>query len=339
MESAGLAGPRPGAPEKQHYAWAGMPTGQDVAVELGLALVVATEAAALACARLIGRGDQEKVKDAGATAMLRALEELPLRGRIVLGPWGEGVLSQGTLVGSGSGPEVDLGVYPVEGASLVARGFPHALSMLVAVPPGSFPALPAVAYAEKIAVGPLARGAIEMDDTVADNLRRIAFARDARVQDLVVAVLDRPRHKDLVDEVRATGARIVNLEEGDIAAPLMAAADDTGVDVMMGIGGLQEAVMAASALRCQGGDLVARLWPRNDEEKHLAGAEAQRVYGVGDLTPNEVTVAITGISGGPLLKPVWFGSAWAETASLVMSSRLATVRRLTTRHHRVGAGA
>jgi fructose-1,6-bisphosphatase/sedoheptulose 1,7-bisphosphatase-like protein len=268
--------------------------------------------------------------------MLRVLEELPFHGRVVLGPWGEGVLSQGSVVGAGSGPEVDLAVYPVEGASLVARGLPWALSMVVAVPSGGFPVLPAVAYAEKIAVGALARGAVDLDDSVADNLRRVAFARDARVQDLVVAVLDRPRHRELIEEVRATGARVLNLEEGDIAAALMAGTSGTGVDAMLGIGGLQEAVLAASALRCLGGDLVVRLWPRNDEEKLLAGEDAARSYGVADLSADEVIVSVTGISGGPLLKPVWFGSGWAETHSYVMSSRRATVRQIHTRHHRIG---
>jgi fructose-1,6-bisphosphatase II len=323
VESEGLTGQLPAVP-------------RDVTTELGLSLVLATEAAALRCARLLGRADQEKVKEVGASAMLHVLEELPMRGRIVLGPRGEGVLSHGSVVGSGSGPEVDLAVYPVEGASLVARGLPWALSMLVAVPAGGFPVLPAVAYAEKIAVGPLARGAVDIDDTVADNLRRVAFARDTRVHDLVVAVLDRPRHKELIEEVRSTGARILSLEEGDIAAALMAATSGTGVDAMMGIGGLQEAVMVASALRCMGGDLVVRLWPRNDEEKLLAGEDATRSYGLSDLAADDVIIAVTGISGGQLLKPVWFGGAWAETSSLVMSSRLATVRQIQTRHYRVG---
>jgi len=336
LESEGSSGAPSGAPEKPAVIWDGPPAPIESAVELGLALVLATEAAAMRCARLIGRADQDRVKEAGASAMLSALEELPLTGRIALGPWGEGVLSHGSLVGSGRGPEVDLAVYPVEGASLVARGLPWALSMLVAVPAGGFPVLPAVAYSEKIAVGRLARGAVDLDDSVADNLRRVAFARDSRVQDLVVAVLDRPRHKELIEDVRATGARILNLEEGDIAAALMAATPGTGVDAMMGVGGLQEAVMASAALRCLGGDLVARLWPRNDEERLLAGEDAGRSYGLADLAPAEVTVAITGISGGPLLKPVWFGSGWAETSSFVMSSRLATVREIHTRHHRVG---
>jgi fructose-1,6-bisphosphatase II len=325
LESEGLTGQLPVVP--------------DAISELGLSLVLATEAAAVRCARLIGRGDPEKAKEIAASAMLRVLEELPMRGRIVLGPWGEGVLSHGTLVGSGAGPEVDLGVYPVEGASLVARGLPWAFSMLVAVPSGSFPVLPAVAYADKIAVGPLARGAADLDDSVGDNLRRVAFARDARVQDLVVAVLDRPRHRDLIEEVRSTGARILNLEEGDIAAALMTATEGTGVDAMMGIGGAQEALMAACGLRCLGGDMVVRLWPRNDEERLLAGEDAGRAYGLLELAPDDVTVACTGISGGPLLQPVWFGGNWIETHSFVMSSRGATVRRITTRHHRVGETA
>jgi fructose-1,6-bisphosphatase II len=321
LESEGLTGRLPVVP--------------DAIAELGLSLVLATEAAAVSCARQVGRGDSDKAKEIAASAMLRVLEELPIRGRVVLGPWGEGVLSNGSLVGSGHGPDVDLGVYPVEGASLVARGLPWAFSMLVAVPSGSFPVLPAVAYADKIAVGPLARGAVDLDDSVGDNLRRIAFARDARVQDLVVAVLDRPRHKDLIDEVRSTGARILNLEEGDIAAALMTATEGTGVDAMMGIGGVQEALMAACGLRCFGGDIVVRLWPRNDEERLLAGEDAARTYSVADLAPDDVTVACTGISGGPLLKPVWFGGNWIETHSFAMSSRRATVRRITTRHHRV----
>src|SRR5207253_576609 len=145
----------------------------------------------------------------------------------------------------------------------------------------------------KIAVSPLARGAVDLDDSLADNLRRVAFARDVRVQDLVVAVLDRPRHREMLDEVRSTGARILNLEEGDIAAALMTATDGTGED-------------------------------------------AGRAYGLAELAPEDVTVAFTGISGGPLLKPVWFGGNWIETSSFVMSSRRATVRRITTRHHRVG---
>ena len=297
-----------------------------------LDLVRATEAAALACARLLGRGDQDRVKSLAASAMLQALEETADGARVVLGPRGEGVLSPGSIVGGLDRGDIDLGVYPVEGASLVARGLPNAISMIVAGPRGSFPALPAVAYMEKFVVGPAARGAIDLADGVADNLRRVAFARDARVSDLLVAVLDRPRHQGLIEEVRSAGARVVSLEDGDITAGLLAAADWTGVDAMLGFGGLQEAILAASAVRCLGGDIASRLWPRNDEERILAGEEAERTFGLDDLVPAEIAVAVTGISGGSLLAPVHYSAGGAETSSVVMSARRRTVRRISTRH-------
>jgi len=298
-----------------------------------LALVRVTEAAALASGRMAGRGDQDKVKNLAASAMLQALEELGCSGRVALGPRGDGILSAGSQIGI-QHPDlaVELGVYPVEGASLVARGLPNAISMAVAGEPGGFPSLPAVAYMEKIVVGSSARRALDMDDGVADNLRRIAFARDCRVSDLTVALLDRPRHQGLAEEIRAAGARIHSLEDGDITAGLLAAADWTGVDAMIGFGGLQEAILAACAVRCLGGDMVCRLWPRNDEERILAGAEGDHVWGVNDLSTGELTVVITGITGGPLLAPVFYGGGWAETSSLVLSTRSGTVRRMTTRH-------
>jgi fructose-1,6-bisphosphatase II len=298
-----------------------------------LELVRVTEAAALAAGRMAGRGDQDKVKNLAASAMLQALEELGFRGRVALGPRGDGILSAGSEVGVRlPGASAELGVYPVEGASLVARGLPNAISMAVAGEPGAFPSLPAVAYMEKVVVGSGARGTLDLDDGVADNLRRIAFARDCRVSDLTVALLDRPRHQGLADEIRSAGARIASLEDGDITAGLLAAADWTGVDAMFGFGGLQEAILAACAVRCLGGDMVCRLWPRNDEERILAGTEGDRVWGVPDLSRGELTVVITGITGGLLLAPVYYGGGWAETHSLVLSTRTGTVRRMTTRH-------
>jgi fructose-1,6-bisphosphatase II len=298
-------------------------------------LVLATEASALACARNIGRAEPDRARESAGGAMLHALELLGICGRVVLGPRGDRILSHGASMGRPEDPAYDLGVYPVEGASLVARGLPGAVSMLVAVEPGAFPVLPAVWYMEKIIAGPAARGALDMDDSLADNLRRIAFARDVRVSDLAVALLDRPRHHELSEEVRDTGARIVLLEEGEIAGALLAATQGTGIDAMVGIGGLQETLMAASAIRCLGGEIQARLWPRNDEERLLAGDQLGRVYGVAELSPEQVDVAVTGISGGPLLRGVWYGSHGAETESLTMSSRFHTVRRIKTWHHRV----
>ena len=310
----------------------------DLSADPEMALVRATEAVALACGALVGKGDQERARELAAGAMLDALEEMPQGARVTITPQGEGVLSSGSLVG-GSTYVHDLALYPVEGAGLVARGLPNALSIICAVPAGGFPGLPAVAYVDKMVVGPAARGAVDLDDPVADNLRRIAFSRDVRVADLTVAILDRPRHQELVEEVRASGARILSLEDGDIAAAIMAAMDGTGIDAMLGVGGLQEAVVAAAAVRALGGDLQCRLWPRNDEERILAGSDLERTFSAIELVPAEVTVAATGITAGPLLRGVWFGSGWAETDSILMSTRRATVRRLSTRHHRIGGTA
>lgn len=309
---------------------------QDVPTWLGLSLLRSTEAAALAAARLLGRSDADRVKAIAGSAMLDGLEGGGFSGRVVLGPRGDRILSHESMVGLGSSADVDLAVYPVEGAGQIARGAAGAISVAIAVPAGTFPSPPAVWYMDKIVAGPSARGAIALEDSLADNLRRIAFARDARVSDLVVAILDRPRHHDLVEEARASGARVLLLEEGEIAAAMMAALDGTGVDAMIGVGGLQETIMSACAVRCLGGELQARLWPRNDEERLLAGDEVTRVYGLTDLAPDDISVAVTGITGSPLLPGVWFGAHWSETHSLAMSLRQGTVRSMTTRHHRLG---
>jgi fructose-1,6-bisphosphatase II len=190
--------------------------------------------------------------------------------------------------------------------------------------------------------GPGARGAIDLDDSIADNLRRIAFARDSRVQDLTVVILDRPRHQEISEEVAAAGARVRTLEEGDVAGAVMAAVAGTGIDAAIGIDGLHATLIAACAVRCLGGELQARLWPRNEEERALLGDQAgqSHVYGLAELAPAaDVAVAITGVTGGQLLPGVLFGSGYAETSSLLMSSRHATFRRLTTRHHVIGASS
>jgi len=304
--------------------------------ELSLELVHATEAAALACARLLGKGDPDRVSEIAGEAMKRVLEEAGLGGRIVLGPRNDPNLASGSSV-AGDGGDLDFGLFPVEGASQVARGSANALSILAAVEPGGFAALPPVWYAEKMVAGPGARGAIDLDDSITDNLRRIAFARDARVQDLTVVILDRPRHQEIIAEVNAAGARVRTLEEGDVGGAVMAAVPGTGIDAAIGIDGLHATLIAACVVRCLGGELQARLWPRNEEERGLIGELAGRTFGVSDLVPAaDVAVAITGVTGGQLLPGVLFGSGYAETSSLLMSSRHATIRRVTTRHHVVG---
>jgi fructose-1,6-bisphosphatase II len=313
----------------------GIPSFQ-VRGELALELVHATEAAALASARLLGKGDPDRVAEAASDAMLRSLESSSLTGNIVLSPRHQTHFPRGTVI-KGGDREVDLGPFPIEGASQVARGHINAVSVLVGVEPGGFAQLPAVSNMEKFVAGSAARGAIDLDDAIADNLRRIAFAKNVRVQDLTVAILERPRHQEITAQVAATGARIRMLEEGDFASAVMAALSDTGIDAAIGIGDLHAMLAAACAVKCLGGELQARLWPRNDEERNLLGEQASRIYGVADLAPGaDIAVAITGVTGGPLLPGVVYGSGYAETSSLLMSSRHATIRRLTTRHLVVG---
>ena len=301
--------------------------------ELALELVHATEAAAIAGSVLLGKGEAGAVSEAAGEAMRRALERSAVSGTVVLSPRPQAHLPAGAVIAGGE-LAVDLGVYPVEGASQVARGHINAVSLLAAVEPGGFANLPAVAQMEKFVAGPRARGAIDLDDPVADNLRRIAFANDVRVQDLTVAILERPRHQELIAEVAAAGARIRTLEEGDFASAVMAAIPGSGIDAAIGIGDLHATLIAACAVRCLGGEFAARLMPRNDDELRLVGDRASHVYALAELAPaTDVSVAITGVTGGPLLPGVTFGSGYAETWSLVMSTRRATVRRLTTRHH------
>ncbi len=279
--------------------------------ELSLELVSATEAAALACAGLLGKGDAEAVSDAAGHAMREALERSSLTGTVVLSPRPQAHLPVGLVINGGD-RKVDLGVYPVEGASQVARGHINAVSLLVAVEPGGFPLMPVVSQVEKFVAGPGARGAIDVDDPMIDNLRRIAFARDVRVQDLTIGILERPRHQQLIADVASAGARIRTI----------------------GIGDLHATLIAACAVKCLGGEFLARLVARNDEERKVVGEMASHVYGMAELVPAaDIAVAITGVTGGPLLPGLTFGSGYAETSSLVMSSRHATVRRLTTRHH------
>lgn len=304
--------------------------------ELSLELVRATEAAALACARFLGKGDPDRVLEAAGDAMRRALEASGLSGPVVVSPRHQTYFQRGAVI-AGGGRHVDFGVFPIEGASQVARGHINAVSVVVAVEPGGFAELPEIAHMERIAAGASARGALDPDDSIADNLRRIAFARDMRVQDLTVAILERPRHQELIAEVAAAGARIRQLEEGDFASAVMAALPETGIDAAVGVGDPQAALMAAAAIRCLGGELKARLRPRNAEEIALIGDLERKTYALDELSPaTEVGVAITGVTGGPLLPGVSFGGGYAETTSLLMSSRFATLRRMTTRHHVVG---
>ena len=311
----------------------------DVRRELSLELVHATEAAALAAARLLGKGDPDRAAEVASEAMRQSLEASGLTATVVLSPRHQTHFPRGTVIKGGE-RQVDIGPFPIEGASQVARGHINAVSVLVAVEPGGFAELPPASQMEKMVAGPASRGAIELDDPIADNLRRIAFAANVRVQDLTVAILERPRHQEMTAEVAAAGARIRLLEEGDFASAVMAALPGTGIDAAIGIGDTHATLAAACAVRCLGGELQARQWARNEEERGLIGQQASRIYCVADLAPGaDIAVAITGVTGGPLLPGVVYGSGFAESTSLLMSSRQATLRRVTTRHHTIGASS
>jgi fructose-1,6-bisphosphatase II len=303
----------------------------------GLELLRATEAAALTVGRWLGRGDKAGTRDAGQQAMEEALSGMPFDARVVIGPDTPGNgLMPGRRIGAGR-ERIDLAVLPVDGVSLVARGLTQALSITAAAEPGGIVQPPPVAYMHKIAVGPKARGSIDITDTPENNLRRIAFAMDVRVNDLTVAMLDRPRHQALLERVREMGARVALISDGDVGAAIMAAVPGSGVDVMLGAGGTGEAVLAACALRCLGGELQCRPWVRHEEEAAAivaAGFDPEAAMSTDRLVPGtDVSVAVTGITGGGLLRGVLYHSWWAETHSMVMRARSGTVREILTKHH------
>jgi fructose-1,6-bisphosphatase II len=303
----------------------------------GLELLRATEGAALTVGRWLGRGDKTGTRDAGMQSMEDSLSGMPFDARIVIGPETEGSgLHPGRRIGAGR-DRIDMAVLPVDGVSLVSRGLTQALSIAAAAEPGGVVQPPPVAYMHKIAVGPAARGSIDITDTPENNLRRIAFAMDVRVNDLTVAMLDRPRHQALLERVREMGARVALISDGDVGAAIMAAVAGSGVDVMLGAGGTGEAVLAACALRCLGGELQCRPWVRHEEEAAAilaAGFDPDAAMSMERLVPGaDVSVAVTGITGGGLLRGVLYHSGWAETHSMVMRARTGTVREISTKHH------
>jgi fructose-1,6-bisphosphatase II len=288
-----------------------------------------TERAALAGARWLGRADVEGAEEAAFSAMRSSLDELPIGGRIVIGaPEDDGFLPVGATVGAG-GEAADLALDPLEGRGVVARGGPGAMSMIAVGEPGSLLTLPDM-YMRKMAVGPRARGAIELSRPVGDNVRSIAEAFGRMVNDVTAIVLDRPRHHDLIEEIRASGARIKLIQDGDVTASISAAVRGTNDHLAIGIGGTRQAVLAATALRCLGGELQAQLWPTRRAEIEEARAhgieDVDRIFTIDDLAPQEVIVVATGVSNGDLLRGVQFLADSARTHSLVMCTRCNWVR-------------
>jgi len=288
-----------------------------------------TEWAALGAARWLGRADQEAAQDSAANGLRAALELLPIRGRVVLGTPDESAgLVPGEIVGAG-GEEVDLALDALEGRGVVARGGNGAMSMIAVGEPGKFLTLPDM-YMRKMAVGPRARGAIDLTRPVGDNIRAIAEAFGRGVNDLTTIVLDRPRHHDLIEEIRGSGARIKLIQDGDVTASISASIRGTNDHLAVGIGGTRQAVLSAAALRCLGGELQAQFWPTSrgeiDELRAMGIEDYGRIFRTEDLAPGEVIVAATGVSNGDLLRGVRFLADSARTHSLVMCTRCNWVR-------------
>ena len=288
-----------------------------------------TERSALASARWLGRADQDGAQEAALHGMEEALEHLPIDGNIVIGASEEAEsLAAGVQIGSGGAP-VDLALDPLEGAGIVARGGSGAMAMIAAGDTGSFLTLPDM-YMRKMAVGPRARGKIDLKRPVAENIEAIATAFGRRVADVTTIVLDRPRHHDLIDEIRVAGARIKLIQDGDVTASISAAIRATNDHLAIGIGGTRQAVLTAAALRCLGGEMQAQLWPTTRGEIERAKEQGiddlEQIFTIDDLAPSEVIVAATGVSNGDLLRGVRYLADSARTHSLVMCTRCNWVR-------------
>lgn len=311
---------------------------------LGLELVRVTEAAALAAGRWMGKGLKEEADQAAVDAMRYALSAVDMDGVVVIGEGEKDeapMLYIGEQIGSGRSPKVDIAVDPIDGTRPLAKGLPNSLTVVALADRDTMYYPPKVVYMDKIAVGAAGKGRIHLDATPAENLAALAKARDCDVSDLTVCVLERPRHDPLIEQIRAAGARLKLIPDGDVAGALTAAMEDyTGVDMLMGIGGAPEAVIAACALKCLGGEIQCRLWPRSEDERQAAIAagldprEFDRVLGTDDLVRGEnVFFAATGITNGELLRGVQYSGHGARTHSLMMRSLSGTMRWIEAVHH------
>jgi fructose-1,6-bisphosphatase II len=306
---------------------------------LALDLVRVTEAAAMAAGRWVGRGDKLGGDGAAVDAMRRLINSLPMAGVVVIGEGEKDnapMLFNGEHVGDGSGPQVDVAVDPIDGTTLMSKGMPNALAVLAVAERGAMFDPSAVFYMEKLAVGPDCADVIDINAGVAENLRRIAAVKRASVSEVTVCILDRPRHADLVAEVRRAGARIHFITDGDIAGAISAASDSSEVDVLMGIGGTPEGIVAACALKCMGGAIQTKLWPRDEAERTkaiAAGHDLERVLRTDDLVKGDnMFFCATGVTSGELLKGVRYRSGGAYTQSIVMRSKSGTIRVIDSFH-------
>ncbi|HEY2173761.1 MAG TPA: class II fructose-bisphosphatase [Mycobacteriales bacterium] len=306
---------------------------------LALELVRATEAAAMAAGRWVGRGDKNGGDGAAVDAMRALIGTVAMRGTVVIGEGEKDeapMLFNGEEVGDGTGAECDVAVDPIDGTTLMAKGMPNAVSVLAVAERGTMYDPSAVFYMEKLATGPEAADVVDITAPPGENIRRVAKAKGLDVEDVTVCVLDRPRHEDLVQQVRAAGARITFMSDGDVAGAIMAARETTGVDLLLGIGGTPEGIIAAAAMTCLGGVLQGRLWPRDDEERAkaiAAGHDLDQVLTTRDLVRSDnVFFVATGITDGELLQGVRYRHGGAQTHSIVMRSKSGTIRLIDSSH-------
>jgi fructose-1,6-bisphosphatase II len=309
---------------------------------LALELVRVTEAAALAAARWVGRGDKEQADQAAVDAMRLLLDTVPMDGLVVIGEGEKDeapMLYNGERIGDGSPPEVDIAVDPLEGTTLTARGMPSALAVIALAERGTmFDPGPCV-YMEKLAGGPDIADLLSLTEPLPDVIRKVADRKNIEPSDVRVIMLDRPRHEEQVAAIREVGARIRFISDGDVSAALFAVSRGTGVDLLWGIGGTPEGVLSAAAIKCLGGELLGRLWPRDEDERRAAldaGYDLDEVLGANRLVAgDDVFFAVTGVTDGDLLEGVrYLDDGHATTESLVMRSRSGTVRTVQARHDR-----
>jgi fructose-1,6-bisphosphatase II len=306
---------------------------------MALELVRVTEAAAMAAARWVGRGEKDGADGAAVDAMRLVLETVPMDGTVVIGEGEKDeapMLYNGERIGDGTPPQCDIAVDPIEGTTLTALGQAGATSIIAVSERGTMFDPGPVFYMDKLAVGPEAKGMVDIDRPVLDNLKAVAKAKGEQVRDLTVVILNRPRHEELIAEVRAAGARIKLIEHGDAPAAIATAWLDSGIDMLVGIGGSPEGVISAAALKCMGGEIQGRLWPRNDAERQAAidaGYDLDQVLLTDDLVRGDnCFFAATGITDGDLLRGVQYDNRGATTQSLVMRSKSGTVRQINSRH-------
>jgi fructose-1,6-bisphosphatase II len=306
---------------------------------LAMELVRVTEAAAMAAGRWVGRGDKNGGDQAAVDAMRKLIGGVSMAGVVVIGEGEKDeapMLFNGEDVGNGDGPACDVAVDPIDGTTLMSKGMPNALAVLAVAERGAMFDPSAVFYMEKLAVGPEAAEAVDITAPVAENVRRVAKARSIDAADVTVCILDRPRHDHLVQEVRETGARIHFISDGDVAGAISAARLGTGVDMLIGIGGTPEGIIAAAALKCMGGAIQAKLWPRDAAERSKAldaGHDLDRVLTTGDLVSGDnVFFCATGVTDGDLLRGVHYNPGGCTTQSIVMRSKSGTVRMIDAYH-------